>query len=589
MKNWILILCYFFTTWETFSQVVLKKDSQDILISKTNSDFDAHALNKDTSRYWIKTSLIKQSDQQYLLECLAPHLNDLVIHLYNADNKLIQHYESGNKLPFYQRSLKHKNFVFPLPNEKGNYTVWIGLKNYRDMDLYFKIRSFTFFTEYALSEYFFLGLYYGILLIVFLYNLFIYLKGKFKLHLLYSFYILGCIIISIKEDGLAYQFIWSGFPAFNQFMILKLAKPLFLVTFTAYASSFLQIRLYRPIIITILKSLVAGFILLSVLQLSKLAVLSELIYFGTFLIVYFSSFYISSKGSRPARYFFLGFSMVILSVLLNILRVLDIFPSNILTVYSFNFGIILEVIIFSLALADWFRNVNEEKNKTKEELIIQLQVNDQLQKDRIIDLEEKKHLQEKVNLELETRVQERTIELEEANQKLRDFSQKMEKMGSELDKHNYQLRKEISQQKLSRVHEKEVPYAEFLKIYESDETCLRLLSKLKWDNGYTCRKCGNEKAVNNPATDKKKCSKCGYIESVTANTLFHHLKFPVNKAFYLTYIGFSGIRYTNDQLSEIISLRKSTIWTFRNKVSERLKQKEYSKIKNWQDMVVDKG
>lgn len=587
MKNWILILCCFFTTWGAFPQVVLNDHVQDILISKTNSEFNTKASNKDAARYWIKTSIIKQNDQQYLLECLAPHLNDLVIYIYSND-KLVQSYESGNKMPFYRRSLQHKNFIFPLPNEKGNYIVWIGLKNYRDMDLYFKIRSFSFFTEYALSEYFFLGLYYGILLIVFLYNLFIYLKGKFKIHLLYSFYILGCIIISLKEDGMAYQFVWSAFPAFNQFIIVHLAKPLFLITFTAYASSFLRIKSNFPIIITLLKSLVAGFVIVSFLDLKAFTVLSEWIYFGTFLIVYFSSFVISRRGSLYAQYFFVGFSMVILSVFVNILRVMDIFPSNILTVYSFNFGIVLEVIIFSVALADWLRTVNDEKNKTKEELILQLQVNDQLQKDRITDLEEKKQLQEKVNRELENRVRERTIELEEANQKLREFSQKLEKMGSELDKHNYQLRKEISKEKISRVHEKEVPYSKFLKIYDSDEACLRLLSELKWGNGFTCRKCGNEKATNSYSLDKKKCSKCGHIESVTANTLYHHLKFPVNKAFYLTYVDFAGIRYTHDQLSEIIDLRKPTIWAFRNKVSERLKQKEYSQIKNWQDMVVDK-
>jgi rubrerythrin len=574
-------------TWEAHSQVILEERVEDIVLSPHNAQFDAPPFRKDSLRYWIAATVENKSNKLYLLECLSPHLRDVEVYILEG-SVVIQKYETGSNFSFADRGLKHKNFLFPLPNEQGTYTLWIGLKNYNGVNLDLKIRTYSFFTEYALTEYFFLGLYYGTLVIVFFYNLFLYIKGRLRLHLLYSLYIIGCLVNSFKEDGIAYQFLWSGYPGFNHLMIAHIAQPLFLITFVAYALSFLKIQEYLPRLVRPLKALVVVFILLSLANSEAFTVAAEWVYFSTFLLVYFASLWIAQKGYTFAWYFFAGFSMVVASVLINALRLMDLFPSNILTVYTFNFGIFLEVIIFSIALAESIRRTGEERDRSKQGLIDQLRINDQLQKDLIRELEEKKQLQEKVNRELEERVALRTHELNEANVQLQAFSKKMEEISSQLDKHNYQLRKEISLEKISRVHEREVSYAEFLKIYASDEVCLQLLSNLKWSQGFVCRKCGYEKTVSNNLPSKKKCSRCGYIESVTANTLYHHLKFPVYKAFYLTYVEFAGLKYTNEQLSETIELRKSTLWAFRNKVIERMKLREYKNLQNWQDMIVDK-
>ena len=569
------------------AQLVLDEQTSDIFLTDKNSSFGIQTGN--AHYYWIETQINKRTSSDFLIECLAPQLKEICTYVLNAKGDTVRFFITGSEYPFGQRYLQHKNFIFPLNMQPGMYTIRIGVRNIQPDELYFKIRSDHFFTEYAISEYFFLGCYYGVLLIVLLYNLFLYMKGALRVHILYVFYIIGCIALSVREDGMAYQYVLSYFPSFNYLFNGYLAKPLFLSTFIIYSVSFLEIKAYVPAVKRILLVLLGIYILMLLLSTAVPAVMlfSEYLFFSVFIIVYITSLFIAKKGNHFAYYFFAGFSMVMLSVLINLLRSFNMLPSTILTVYSFNYGIVLEVIIFSVALADKIRIIQREKEQNKEALIIQLSENDILQQRLIVELEEKKELQEKVNRELEDKVRERTTELQTANEKLKAFAKETDRLNSELDRFNYSLQKEIKEEKISRIYNQIVSYEEFLNTYPDDDTCLKVLQQLKWPDGFVCKKCGNTKASLTSVWYRKKCSKCGTIESITANTLFHHLKFPLNKAFYVTYVEFSKINQTDEALSELIDLRKPTVWAFRKKVEERMLEKEFAKATNWKDIVLD--
>lgn len=587
IKRIFQLLVCFLIVLSVQAELVLQEQTSDIFLTDQNSSFGIQRTDK--SYYWIETKIHKTTSSDFVIECLAPQLKEVKAFVLNDVGDTIRSFVTGSDFTFRQRYLQHKNFIFPLNMAPGRYSICIAVRDIQPDELYFKIRSDHFFTEYAISEYFFLGCYYGILLIVLLYNLFLYIKGALRVHILYVFYIIGCIALSVREDGIAYQYVFSYFPSFNYLFNSYLAKPIFLSTFIVYSVSFLEIKKYTPIIKRILMGLLLTYLLVLIVSIviPSAALFSEYVFFSVFIIVYITSFVIAKKGNNFAYYFFAGFSMVMLSVLINLLRSFNIIPSTIFTVYSFNYGIILEVIIFSVALADKIRIIQQEKEKSNEALIVQLNENDLLQQRLISELEEKKVLQEKVNRELETKVRERTIELQSANDKLEAFARETDRLNSELDRFNYALQKEIKEEKIFRIYNQNVSYEEFLKTYPDDESCLKAIQQLKWPNGFVCKKCGNTKASDAGMWFRKKCSKCGTIESITANTLFHHLKFPLNKAFYLTYVEFSNIKQTDEALSELIDLRKPTIWAYRKKVEERMSEKKYAKASNWKDIILD--
>lgn len=65
------------------------------------------------------------------------------------------------------------------------------------------------------------------------------------------------------------------------------------------------------------------------------------------------------------------------------------------------------------------------------------------------------------------------------------------------------------------------------------------------------------------------------MEPVTYNTIYYNVKFPLNKAFYLTYLVNTNQVYTLDKISAILDLRKQTCLTFINKI-KNIKQNSSS-------------
>jgi hypothetical protein len=571
-----------------YAKVVIGEGKQDVIITPINSIYNAKASAFSNDRYWIKIEVNKKNNGSYILECLSPHLKDIEVVITSKNGRDCV-YRSGADYLFNHRSLRHKNFIFPLPEEKGDYSIWIGLSHHQPHDLSFKLREYDVFVEYAVVEYFLLGFYYGILCIVFLYNLFLFIKGKILLHALYALYIVGCIILSLQEDGLSYHFLWSQSPLANTIIVQYISQPIFVITFIVYAIGFLNIKSYYNEIENNLLEMLFIYLCSVVISffLPFYIVVSDWIFFGILFLVYICSFLIARKGNYFANYFLAGFSIIVVSILIKNFRVMGVLPSNILTVYIFNFGIILEVIIFSIALADRVGHLQKEKKKHQERLLIEFNKNDKLQKQLINELEEKKELQAKVNLELEEGVRKRTEELEEANQKISSFAKEMDRLNSELDKYNYSLKREIKEEKLLRIYHNEITYNEFLQIYPDDDACLKEIQMIKWPDTFACIKCGHTKACNSMVWYRRKCTRCDHIESVTSHTLFHHLKFPLTKAFYISYIEFGKIEYSDEKLSTIIDLNKPTVKAFRKKVSNRTRDKKYEKIINWKEMILD--
>ena len=67
--------------------------------------------------------------------------------------------------------------------------------------------------------------------------------------------------------------------------------------------------------------------------------------------------------------------------------------------------------------------------------------------------------------------------------------------------------------------------------FKTDDDCFDYLAKLKWEKGFECKRCSHTSCrAGNTARDKR-CLGCGYEESVTAQTIFHKIKFSLHSAF----------------------------------------------------------
>lgn len=107
--------------------------------------------------------------------------------------------------------------------------------------------------------------------------------------------------------------------------------------------------------------------------------------------------------------------------------------------------------------------------------------------------------------------------------------------------------------------------------FESDDKCLGYLVKIKWNDGFECRKCGNDNFCDGKVPYSRRCTRCKNEESAIANTLFHNIKFPISKAFYITYeICKNPNSISTYDLAIKSGLRQITCWNFRHKIENKI-------------------
>ena len=74
----------------------------------------------------------------------------------------------------------------------------------------------------------------------------------------------------------------------------------------------------------------------------------------------------------------------------------------------------------------------------------------------------------------------------------------------------------------------------FVKELPNDDKCKEYLAKYKWQDGFKCSKCQGRKGCMKKGY-RYHCYECNYVESSTANTLFHKVKFGLQKAFCMVF------------------------------------------------------
>ncbi|HLP75248.1 MAG TPA: IS1595 family transposase [Bacteroidales bacterium] len=126
---------------------------------------------------------------------------------------------------------------------------------------------------------------------------------------------------------------------------------------------------------------------------------------------------------------------------------------------------------------------------------------------------------------------------------------------------------------MSRIFKKELTEAQLQELFGSDEKCYEFLAELKWEDGFSCRKCGNTNYCPGKTPHSRRCTKCKAEESAAVGTIFHNCKFPVSKAFYIAYNVCRGKEdLSTYEYARRLSLRQMTCWNFKSKIRHALEE-----------------
>ena len=104
-------------------------------------------------------------------------------------------------------------------------------------------------------------------------------------------------------------------------------------------------------------------------------------------------------------------------------------------------------------------------------------------------------------------------------------------------------------------------------LFENPEKVLQFIAEVKWKDGFECKKCGHTNFCEGKSAFSRRCTRCKSEESATSHTLFHNIKFPVNKAFFIAYnVCILHKDLSSYNYSDQLGLNQMTCWKFRKRI-----------------------
>lgn len=377
---------------------------------------------------WLHVPLQRSPDatQPWYLEVGHASLDEVALFQVSGANNKWQIEESGDLLPFSTRQLPHLNPVFAISWPMANDTA-APLRQ----DLLLRIRSegtltvpLTLWTKDALWQrdqgyYMVLGLYYGVLLSLLIYNLFLYLALRDTLYVTYAGYVLFLAIGQAGLSGVTGQFLfpeWAWLTHLTPTGGVSAAGifgALFVQRFLGATPRKLRLHWLMPVIsvayaVTLITAIFISY------NLAALAVnLISLFFVVSAALLGIVSLVQKEPG---ARFFVLAWLFFLLGVMVIALHNLGILPSSFLVSNAMMIGSAVEMLLLSLALADRIQNLQRQKAKAQTEALDNRQ--------KLLETE-RVHKEE-----LEARVRRRTHELEETNRLLTLSQQELERQAN---------------------------------------------------------------------------------------------------------------------------------------------------------------
>jgi len=118
----------------------------------------------------------------------------------------------------------------------------------------------------------------------------------------------------------------------------------------------------------------------------------------------------------------------------------------------------------------------------------------------------------------------------------------------------------------------------FRLVIPDEETSLKLLASVKWENGFVCIKCGSSNYCKGKTKYSRRCTRCKKEESVTAHTIFHRCKISINRAMEIAYLVCNVAAISSYEISRQLEMRHMTCYGFQKKVIDCLNGKNDDKL-----------
>lgn len=346
----------------TIEDVISQRFSQQFRHCKQNT-LD---LGLTQSNIWVRFSLKNNSavNQKWLLEIALAAIGN--IEFYTPDERHgFDIRRTGYLQPLDKREKMYRFFIFALPNlTQEAKTFYLCFNSQDSIAIPMSIMTQERFYKKDYLRQYLIGIYYGIMLVMILYNIFIYISLKDRSYLYYVLYFLSFMMVQSYNDGIFYGYVLTELMGFDvQIQCVFIAVTLFWGTI--FTITFLHTAQYLPFFDRILRLILKISVVLALMSLFISANTMLMILF-IFILILIPILLISGtlcliRGYSPARFYLIASFLFLTGVALQMLADLSIIPMDFLSMHGMRIGSAFDVTLLSLALADRI-NVMQSEN-----------------------------------------------------------------------------------------------------------------------------------------------------------------------------------------------------------------------------------
>ena len=275
--------------------------------------------------------------------------------------------DAGSMKPFGERPVHFRTFLFPL-KLNGIHHYYFRIETGGSSSIPLVLWNREAFLERAANEQLFFGLFFGIVLVMVLYNGFLFFTIKDANYIYYLLYITHFGLAMFSDKGLALQYFWPNHPEFNAVIELYFYNSaviwalIFIRKFLENGSSAGSInrwidRIFISLMFLATPVLPIYFLLDTQISFKYNMTISLI----SSIFVLFASTYNFFQGKKSARFFLLAFLGMLLGIPIYGLQLSGYIPSNLWTENTILVTSVLEVTFLSLALADRINILRSEK------------------------------------------------------------------------------------------------------------------------------------------------------------------------------------------------------------------------------------
>jgi len=401
---------------------VLDLDDTQFRELKNIAQFDKH------HSYWLKLSIQNTTEKYDTWRFNLGEIADADVYVKHQsgtiEKLIIGLWVEGSKKQIHDGNTEAIAIDFT-PKELK--TIWIHIKPNKKQGskLFFNIIRNGVHNKLSGKNLLANGLLQGFLWMTIIYNLFLYFTTRDRAFMFYVLYVALMSVSALHTFGIMRTY-W--FPDYTDIYYITAAGPwtafiFYFALMREFASSSPKLKktnlwIKYFIIYAIICTVVLLIISLIDINLEQLFSL----YFVMTLIIAFISFFflLLVKGDFSARIFAIGSAFLILGTITAVL--IQQFKPGMGVFNSFNAGLVGEVTIFSLGLSLRLKRSEQEKIKAQDGLIVQLQENERIK--------------DEANRQLERKVEERTEQLQDSNNKLSNTLVLVQDQNKEIETHN---------------------------------------------------------------------------------------------------------------------------------------------------------